>query len=232
MEALLGEFPIKLEIEDSDLMQVGDQTLELSFPNISECLAEILGLAINSKAVTEANLDASMRTLMETGSGRKLGISTHALLEAIQDYMGFSSRQKIIDVPFTFNPIDAVRTDKIADALKESTQKVKIEENADLDTLEKRLAAIMEGAAIIKAVHTRKLSPENVESWKEMVKGSRDQVDDQKPEDEKDDFDEFLENVEQGWTTQTGNDPTQPYDRGAEQRPRIRRLNVEDGNNV
>lgn len=224
MDALIGEFPIKLEIEDSDLMKTGDQTLKLEFPNIAETLAEMAGLAINSKAVTEANLDASMRTLMESGSGRKQAIVNHALLEAIQDYLGFSSRQKIIEVPFTYNPIDAVKNDKIGDALKESTQKVKVEENTDPDTLEKQLKILREAAAITKTVHFKKLSPNSVDQWTAEMKASRDQTAKKDPDQEKDDFDQFLDNVEQGWATQTGDDPTAPYDRNFEERPRVRRL--------
>lgn len=232
MDALVGEFPIKLQIEDSDLMKVGDQTLNLEFPNIAETLAELMGLAINTKTVTEANIDASMRTLMETGSGRKQAIANGALLEAIQDYLGFSSRQKMIDVPFTYSPVDAVTDDSISTALNPSIQKVKVEENTDPDTLEKRMAALMESARIIKAVHTRKLSPDSVEEWKQTMRAARDQVRKTDPNNQQDDFDKFLEQVEQGWATEAATDPTTPYDRNYEQRPRIRKLDsVEDQNN-
>lgn len=232
MDALLGQWPIKLEIEDSDLIKTGDQTLSLEFPNLSEAVAELLGLAINTKSVTEANLDASMRGLMETGSGRKQAIVNHALLESIQDYLGFSSRQKIIQVPFTYSPVQAVNSNSISAALQPSTQSVKVEENTDMDTLEKQMKALMEAARIIKAVHTRKLNPENVDQWKAMMRASRDQLNKTDPDQEKDDFDLFLEQVETGFTGDTGNDPTKPYDRNYSERPRTRRLNQGETPNV
>ncbi len=224
MDSFVGEFPIKLEIEDSDLLKVGDQVEKIKIPNMAEALAELLGNSINNKAVTEATLDAQMRSLMEAGSGRKQAIVNHALLEAICDYLGFSIRQTIKSVPFTYNPIDAVKKDKISEALNASTQIVKVETNSDPDTLEKQLKALLEAARIIKAVHVRKLSPDNVEDWKAMMRASREQV-----KGEGGDFDAFLRNVEEGWTGATGNDPNEPYDRNHEERPKIRRLDVEKG---
>lgn len=230
MDMLFGEFPIKIEIEDSDLLKAGDQGGLVKIPNVAECLAELLGNTINSKAANEAGLDAIMRVLMEAGSGRKQAIVNHHLLTAIQEYLGFSCRQKIIEVPFTYNPIDAIKKDSIAQALKKSNQKIKVEENADIETLEKQMKALMEAARITKAVHVRKLSPENVEDWKAMMRASRDQLDRTDPNQEEDDFDKFLRNVEEGWTGVTGNDPTAPYDRNMEERPQIRRLKPEDNN--
>jgi hypothetical protein len=70
LDELLGSFPIDIHIEDSDLIRVGDQSVDISLPNIAESLAEIIGLLLGSKSLIEANLNASLRGLGEIFSNR------------------------------------------------------------------------------------------------------------------------------------------------------------------
>jgi hypothetical protein len=227
LDALLGQFPIEIEIEDSDLIKVGQQKMTIKLPNIAETLAELTGLGITLKAFLEANLNASMRTLAEVGSTRKQAIVNHYLTASIQDYLGFKSRKKLIDVDFLFNPqvgSDPDTPELISEALKSTSAKVEIEESDDDNSLEAHMATLIETARIIKAVHWRKVNLNDMSELKSLFKNVVDFVkeNDEKKEDE---LDEFIEKVEDGFINEPGMlDTINPYGRPYQQRPKIRKL--------
>lgn len=232
IDAILGQFPFRIDIEDNDLIQTGDQPLQLEFPNVAETLAELTGLLITVKAFLEANLNASMRTLAEVGSTKTQGVSTYYLLEAIQDYLGFKTKQKTIDVEFLFNPrvgVDENIPETLSEFLTNTKQKVKIEDSDDKHTLEGHMAILKEAAAIIKAVHWRKFNLNDTSELKNFFKNIVDFIGDEEGEKESDAFKEFLERVERGFIDETGiSDGLNPYGRPYDQRPKIRRLGKED----
>jgi hypothetical protein len=227
LDALLGQFPIEIELEDSDLIKVGDQKLKISLPNIAETLAELTGLSILIKSFLEANLNASMRTLAEVGSTRKQAIINHYLTASIQDYLGFKATKKTIDVDFLFNPkvgTDPGIPELISEALKSTTQKVEIEESDDEHSLEAQMTTLIEAARIIKAVYWRKVNPNDPNELKSFFKSIVDTLE-KEGEVKDDEFDEFLEKVEDGYINQPGMiDTVNPYGRPYDQRPKIRKL--------
>jgi hypothetical protein len=227
LDALIGQFPIEIEIEDSDLVKVGDQKLNISLPNLSETLAELMGLSITMKSFLDANLNASMRTLAEVGSTRKQAISNYYLTASIQDYLGFKSQQKTIDVDFLFNPkvgTDPNVPELISEALKSTSMKVQIEECDDEHSLEARMTALAEAAAIIKAVHWRKVNLNDMDGLKSFFKNIVNFVNETE-EKKEDEFDEFIEKVEDGFINEPGMiDTVNPYGRPYDQRPKIRKL--------
>jgi hypothetical protein len=227
LDALIGQFPIEIEIEDSDLIKVGDQKLKIPLPNIAETLAELMGLSITLKSFMDANLNASMRTLAETGSARKQAIINHYLIASIQDYLGFKSRKKVLDVDFLFNPkvgTDSDTPELLSEALKTTKMKVEIEECDDDHSLEARMTTLAEAAAIIKAVHWRKVNLNDMGELKSFFKNIVDFVGETE-EKKEDEFDEFIEKVEDGFINEPGMlDTTNPYGRPYDQRPKIRKL--------
>ncbi|MGL5876566.1 MAG: hypothetical protein ACRC2V_02080 [Xenococcaceae cyanobacterium] len=230
-DGLIGQFPIEINIEDSDLMKVGDQKLELKFPNVAETLAELLGLSLNVKAYLEANLNASMRTLAEVGSTKKQAITHYYLTAALQDYLGFKSKKKTIEVPFLYNPAagsSKEEPDSLANALKTTKQKVEIEESDDENTLEKHMATLIESARITKAVHWRKTDAPDLKNWKEFIKSAVDFATGE-AEEEETDLDDLFKDIEEGFINTTAiPDKKNPYGRPFEQRPKIRNLKPEE----
>lgn len=231
LDALFGQFPIEIEIEDSDLVQVGDQKLEIKLPNIAETLAEIMGLMLTIKGTGEANLNSSLRTLAETGSTRKQAIINHYLMASIQDYLGFKSQKKLLDVDFSFNPSEGSDPNKpqsISNALKSTTQKVEIEECDDESSLESQLKTLIEAANITKSVHFKKVNPYDISGLRKYFK---DIVKILKEEDEKskEELDDFIEKVEDGFINEPGmKDTINPYGRPYDRRPKIRKLGKPD----
>lgn len=237
LDELIGQFPIKMKIEDSDLVKVGDQPVDIKLPNIAETLAEIVGQLIQIKGISDATLNAGLRNLIETGSTRSQSIATYYLLETIQAYLGFKTKQKTEEIEFTFNPTVATGEDaeeSIAKALEPKTLKIKVEEFDDEQTLEAQLKLLLEGYRIIKSVHFRKLSPDNKSEWINWIKAIAGLGEGEPNEDGKTDFDVWLEEFERGFTSSSGLDQdlaTNPYGRPLNQRPRVREVGVQnDGN--
>ena len=139
IDALLGQYPIKIHLEDSDLIKVGDQPVDISLPNVAESLAELAGMAIYNQAKVDALLGVVLRNLIETGSNRQQSIVSYHLLQGIQEYLGYTSKEKIEEIDFTFNPLvasaESPEPESLTEALKPSKIKVKVEENDDKDNL-------------------------------------------------------------------------------------------------
>lgn len=226
-DGLIGQFPIKINIEDNDLIKTGDQKLEIELPNIAETLAELMGLAITTKSYLDTQLIASMRTLGEVGSTKQQAITTYYLLEAIQDYLGFKTKKKIIEVPYLFNPLvgsDTEIPETIGEALKDSKQKVIIEESDDKNTLEIHMATLIEAARITKAVNWRKVNINDLKNWKDFIKSAVDFATGE-AEAEETDLDDLLKDIEEGFINAPGmTNKTEPYGRPYNQRPKIRNL--------
>lgn len=164
IDALVGQFPVKIKIEDTDLIQVGEQGLDLNFPNLAEMLAELFGMVLSTRSLSDANMNIALRNLHETGSVRLLSIQNHYLIEAITEYLGYQTSKKKIAVPFTYNPLvtvaendDEESSEKLSDALRPTELDLEIEEMTDKVPLARHLQVILEAARIIKAVHWQKI---------------------------------------------------------------------------
>ena len=232
IDAIMGAYPIKVTLKDSDLIKVGDQPLELEFPNIAELLAESMGVMLQTKALIEANLNANLRQLIEVGSIKKQAIVTGRLVEATRDYLGFKTKQTKEKVNFAFNPFMGTGTEEIEDEEGNTVQieesqsisgaliareiEILIEEEDEDKSLEEKLQILIEAARIIKGRFWRKLSPNNKGEWVNLMKNSLNALstDEDNSENETNNFDNFLEKVEQGFISETGiNNTSHPWGR-------------------
>ena len=225
LDAILGNYPIKIKIKDSDLLKTGDQELDMVFPNMSEALAEILGLSLNNNIAMDAMIHAVLRNLHETGSNKLISTKTYHLLAACQEYLGFKSKQVTTKVPFTYNPLAGSSRDEpdtFQNAMKPTEMEIAIEENDDKTAIASSLRILLEAAAIIKAANFRKAS--DLEALKQLYKGLFGKKDDQNPSGEED-FDTWLNKVEMGFTDLPGmTDSIHPYGKDMTVRPQIRQL--------
>lgn len=233
MDAVLGNFPIKIKIKDSDLTKEGNQEINLNIPNLAEGIAELLGLALTTRTDTDAILNAVIRTLIEVGSTKQSAILAAQYGEANAEFLGYKGEQKNTEIPFAFTP-GKNRLDQI---LKESTQKFKGWENVDSENLPDLIAPLLELAAMWKAQNFRRVNAASaakdilsilnggLELAEKLKKKETGNVGDKDKEDEGNDWDEFSRNVELGWTQTSGITDTQnPYGREFDRRPIIREL--------
>jgi hypothetical protein len=240
MDALCGQYPIKIEIQDEDLTQEGNQKKEINLPNIAESLAEIFGLLMTIRAESDANLSATVRGLIEIGSTKQAALLAHDYAKGNAEYLGYKGKQVENKVPFAFNP----GQEKLDAVLKESEVSVKGWENDDSEDLNTHLAPLLELAAMWKAQNFRNLGASDtltklkflLTQGSLVAKNIDTVVKDNKPEpnptptdptkkSEKPDWDTFLEEAEQGFIAKPGiTDSTNPYSRPLARRPKIREI--------
>jgi hypothetical protein len=226
---MVGRFPINIKIEDTDLIKTGNQSADLEFENLSETLAEMMYLLIEGRSKNDALLNITLKNLIETGSTKKQAITSYRLLQAIQSYLGFKTKQKTEQVRLTFNPLVGSdgASESLSRALQNSEVTIKIEEEDEDHTLEEKLLTLLEGARIIKGRFWEKLTPQDVGKWVQNIKDLAGAIDGTSSggTGELSDFDSYLEQVERGFTDVSGNSETiYPYGREYDQRPRIREL--------
>jgi hypothetical protein len=80
LDGLLGQFPIKIKIKDTDLTQSGNQEKTIRLYNIAEALAELYAVSVKSSVVGDAQLQMSARLAAEA-------VATHAGVAVTQDYV-------------------------------------------------------------------------------------------------------------------------------------------------
>lgn len=223
----IGAFPFEIKVEDSDLIKTGNQTITGKFPNISESLAELIGLTITNKALGELNSEIGFRILGDVGGTKKQGFVSYKLLEAIADYLGFKTKQKTEKIGLSYNPLVGIvtGTDRLSEALKPTEIDIVIEEEDEKRSLEEKLELLLEAARIVKAVHFRKIGQDGIEELKQFFKDVASNEDDQI------DFDTFIEEFEQGFTQRANlTDNLNPYGRSFDRRPKVRELGDQSDN--
>lgn len=235
VDALFGQFPIKIRIEDNDLIKTGDQPLEVKLPNLAETVAELIGKSVTNEALVNLLANINFRLLNELGSTKLQGFKSHKILEAIATYLGYEDGQKTEKIRFLYNPNYSVEEGKqpiFEELLKETEIDVIVDEVREKKTLEAKLDILLYAANIVKGALFEEVNPKSDADWENYVKSFKDLVKGEKENEEKkkDDLDDFLQKVEEGFTQEPGIiDPTKPYGRSRDQRPRIRKLGATEG---
>ncbi|WGV25972.1 hypothetical protein [Halotia branconii] len=237
--AQFGQFPQEIKIQDADLTQEGNQEKTIKLPNLAESIAEIVGILLILQSESNANLIATVNSMIEAGSAKQAASLAVDYSKANSEYLGYKGKQIEHKLPFTFKPGES-RLDKM---LVSGEVSVKGFENDDKDDLNDALAPLLELAAMWKAANFKNLGTSNtLEKLRSALKGAVDiskAVDDlvktpppqdpnnptPPPAPKKSDWDTFLEQAEQGFIAQPGiTDPTNPYSRPLDQRPKIREI--------
>lgn len=231
-DGIIGQFPIEIEIQDSDPTKQGDQKQKLTIPNLAEGIAELAGITLGSNINTNTLINIGIRSLTESGSGKIHALEARYLAQAIADYLAFDSEEVKTPVPMTFTPGKF----ELDDILQEDDQNVMLTTYKDDRDFKSEMTELLQAAAIIRAVHYRKstnngdIKGELLKRFKELRDMTEDK-DTQGNDSRKVDFDDFLEKVESGFTSVAGiADVINPYGRDRSQRPKIRELgNTSDG---
>lgn len=239
VDSVTGQFPVELEIKDNDPTKEGDQREKITIPNLAEGIAEILGASVNANINTQTLINAGIRTLVEAGSAKIHALETRYISQAIADYLAFDATEVKTPVGMTFT---AGKT-QLDEILQESEQKLPLYTYSDDRDFKAEMTELLFAAAVIRAVHYRKVTGDPKEDlkqrFKDLIKFAESEIsppssgDDDQPK-PKTDFDNFLEQVETGFINTPGiDDATNPYGRPYSERPRIRELgNTADNTDV
>ena len=229
LDEVLGSFPVGITLKDSDLIKVGEEEQKIRVPNIAESLAELTGMALLNHSATELSVNMLVRILCETGTGRQQTIKNYYLLDVLRDYLGCATKEKQVEVPFAYDPVLDLgkdQKDEFAKFLTPKSVPIDIEELDEKQSLQRWLVQIDSIYALCRAYMTRPArdKTEVYKYLKDIASQFVPTADDNgnTPPDE---FDQFLERIETGFTTQAGNTlENKPYGRDYTERPRIVRL--------
>jgi hypothetical protein len=222
-DQLAGEYPVEIEVKDTNLLAEGNQSIKLKFENQAELITEVMALAYQAKVTSEAALNLTARNLSESGANKNQTYQVWNLLLAMAEYIGFQLDQEKKKVPFAYDP----KANSLDGLLKETQQEQVVFKWKGGKDLQSWLADLGYAATLVKASVFRPTG--SLEETKELLKESL-----KEPGQETDpdavEFDDYLRQVENGFGTIPGIDSqllNKPYGRDFIRRPNIKELGVD-----
>lgn len=209
-DAVSGQYPIKIQIEDTDPITNGDQSQTISLPNQAEAIAEMFGLAYESNMNCELAVNMLFRLIPEVVAAKNSSMITQDYAQALTNWMGFRTKSIARKIDSNFNPL---RADSMADFLKPSKYEVQGIEDDDPHTLVEWIQQIKYAVALMKASVFR--SPEEAEN---LLGEMKTVIDNGQPEDSGESWEQFIDALNRANSNLT--------DRNFHPRPKA--INVDD----
>lgn len=151
-DTLIGEWPIKITVEDIDPLQPGEQTKEIELTNIAEALAEMYALDLSSSTNAGLSINFLMRLAAETIAIKNSSIVIQDYVKANASWMGYKGNPARREIDYNFDPS---KLDSLDAFLNETKGYVVGWEENDKESLVAFLQRLMFAAGIIKAVFFR-----------------------------------------------------------------------------
>lgn len=178
MDALIGEFPIKIKIKDADLVDEGNQELNIEVRNVAEALGDAYGHGASSLIVQNAHTNILLRLAAELVSIKTATLINQDLAIANQDFMGFRTKRKKRDAESAFDIAKANPNNikSLSQILKSGKYKYQGFEFDDSAILLEYLPKFMFAASIIKSVHLR-TDEADIDSLQDLAADTLDDAD-------------------------------------------------------
>ena len=155
LDALIGEFPVKVEIEDSDPTKEGNQKKSINLPNLAESVAEIYGLAAKTAIDSDLHTSFLMRLASEVMAAKTAALIAQDYASANASFLGYKGNQVKRSVQFAFNPQDQTSIESI---LKNANYQIVGWRNDDIENVADYLQKLMFSAGLMKSVFFRRRS--------------------------------------------------------------------------
>ncbi|MGL5133746.1 MAG: hypothetical protein ACRC78_14570, partial [Planktothrix sp.] len=139
VDALVGQFPIKIEIEDSDAAKEGDQKKEVKLPNLAEAIAELYGLSFQSTYNSSLIIDLVLRNISEAIKVGNMGVETLDYAKAVVKHLGFKGNKVERKIPYFVDPREIKDLDKYRKEVELSTQGYEYEDKQTMNQQMKML---------------------------------------------------------------------------------------------
>lgn len=152
IDALTGQFPIEIEIEDTDPTQEGNQTQSIRLPNIAETLAELYGLLLKTSVTSDLHTDINLRLVAEVLSIKNASIVTQDYARANASFLGYRGNPKKRKINYSFDPENLGDLTKV---LNESTKEVLGWTEEDPETVVGFLQRIVFVSGLLKEIFFR-----------------------------------------------------------------------------
>lgn len=212
LDALIGEFPIKIKIKDIDPLKEGDQEQEIIIPNIAEAIAEMYGITMKTGINQEVELNMLLRLAAEVIATKNGVAITQDYARANADFLGYKGNKVTRELTYNF---DLARPDLLSgetpivieSLLKTVTGSVEGWKNDDKESLMDYLKRLMFAAGIIKAAFFR-----NKKQVGDIKEGIDDMYGDNK--ETKNRFEEFIQAIK---------NPQSDYNKNSTEKPDIKK---------
>ena len=231
LDGLIGQWGIGFEVRDTDPNKEGDQPGRISISNLAEFCSELYQHVFDMWLLQYQQTHLMQRHAVETMLSKKVAVQNNFLLDAIADYLGFHRTEKTQKIPFLLN----LDSERFEDFVSNAEKEILVQEydhdpkkNPSLrdDLLIQRMAA-----SVTQAVHTRKFNV-NGDMVQDVIKHltklneHTDKVNKDKYKTGESDFDEWLREAENAFTTKDpyATNPSQPYGVPLSDRPRLKRV--------
>lgn len=171
VDALVGEFPIKIEVQDIDPLTPGPQPKTLVIDNIAEAIAETYALTLKSAINQEVELNILFRLAGEIIATKNCAAITQDYVKANATFLGYKGNQVSRQLTYNFdltpdtaenarpdgpyNEVILPAADTLELMLKTTTGYVQGWEIKDKETVVGFLQKLMFAAGIIKSVFFR-----------------------------------------------------------------------------
>jgi hypothetical protein len=152
-DALLGQFPIKINIKDIDPTTQGEQSKTVELSNVSESLAEMYGLLIQSAVSSDISVSMLMHLASDLISTKAATMITQDYVKANASYLGYRGSSESREVDFAFDPSNLESLESI---MKPTKQKLVGWKNEEKESVQDYLQRLMFAASIIKNTHFSK----------------------------------------------------------------------------
>lgn len=213
LDGVLGRWPQQIPIPTPT------GTVNVGMPNVSETMAEMIGMLVSQQVTAAQILNTSSRTLVQAGSATQQALLAQLTAKANAEFLGYETKQKDFDIPLTYSP----GLDLFEGLLNPSNQLIKGTENTDKTDIKSIFAELLHAAAIIRAVYWRKLDPKAdfKRQVQDNLRAQSNFIDDEAGRATGGgDWEEYLRQVEQGFSQSTGDQS--PYNRNPDEGPKIR----------
>jgi hypothetical protein len=199
-DALIGEWPIQIEIEDEDPTTLRNQTRQVELPNLAEATAELFGLTYKSDITNDVLMELFLRLIPEIIGIKNSSLITQDYAKANASWLGYKGNPVKRKVPYNF---DAEKLDSLPELMTTCQKEIIGWQDDDSEDLVSYLQRLMFSAGIIKAAFMR--DKNQVSSYLDSLKNI---WQDLKQQDSG--WDEFIRRVD---------NPEDPINRGAIPKP-------------
>lgn len=148
IDAISGQYPITLEIEDTDPITRGNQSQTINLPNQAEAMAELFGLAYEANTNSELAVNMLFRLIPEVIAAKNSSLTSQDYTQAMTNWLGFRTKNVQREIDSNFNPLSP---DSLVDFLSASKYKVQGVEDDDPHTLVEWVQQFKYAAGLVKA---------------------------------------------------------------------------------
>ncbi|UWU48022.1 hypothetical protein APLC1_2809 [Limnospira platensis C1] len=90
-----GEFEVKVEIDDVNLMTKAEEKAEIKLPNLAESIAEIFGMVMEIAISHQVTKNAVLTALHEAGLAHAAAFKAGRKVSEIIDDLGFATEENM-----------------------------------------------------------------------------------------------------------------------------------------